>query len=128
MAKKQTTKKTEKLNAEVKYEGEGELITDKPSEPLKKKTTRKTTNRKKTTTKKAPVKKVEPKVEKVEPKTNKELFNEMIMENESFIIKYKGEIIFDSDKDDLNKLSFQNNNFSINGIVNTYDGLSIKFK
>lgn len=103
--------------------------------PVKKTTTKKTPA-KKTTTKKTTkkvVKKVVKKVEKVEPvaivesvPNNKALYNNMRLEG-SFILKYNGTVVYDSDKSSA-ILDFQDKYFTLNGRMFKYNGLNFKFK
>lgn len=150
------TKKTEKLNASVEYKGEGELITDRPSEPLvfvcekcgkEYKTKRGYDNHIKKCVmfedvvieevieevKEEVKEEIKEEIKEVNKpniflQSNKTLFNNLVLENKPFILKYFGSIIFDSDKDSLDLLDFQENTFSIKNVTNTYDGLSFKFK
>ena len=124
--KKETKEKTEKLNAVVSYEGEGELLSDiSSSKPLKD-----TTKKKKT--KKTSKKKIEEKVEiikeiKVE-KTEKEIFNDVLSSGEYFFLKYNGTIIYDSIKNKESILIFQKHGFILDGDKYSYSGLNLKFK
>ena len=111
------TKKSD-LTEVYKYKGEGKLITDKPSKPLKKKAE----------TKKDEPKKIEEDVSIIQDFSNKNQFNNLVMEGLPFILKYNGIIIFDSERDKIDLLNFQDNYFTIKGIINNYDGLSFKFK
>lgn len=105
MAKK--TVKAEKINAAYKYEGEGELIMDRPSEPLNK------------------MDNIE---EVVVIESKKSIYTKLSLLNESFILKYMGDIIFDSDIDKIDKLEFQDDIVFCKGLTINYSGLSLKFK
>lgn len=136
MAKKKVnTDNVESVNGSYKYEGEGELIKDKPSTPLEKKPVakKKTATKKKstktkniTTTENVEEKVVEKNIVKIP--TNKEIYNNLVNEGLPFILKSNGAIIFDSDKDNVMSLNFQNDDFFLNGITRSYDNTSFKFK
>jgi hypothetical protein len=122
------------LIEKYQYKGEGDLIIDRPDTPLKlneeKHKEEKKIDRKK---RKPQVIEKQETVEnniKVEQKnlSNRELFNNLILDGNSFILKYKGNIIFDLDRDKLKDLDFQENGFYFYGVIYSYDGLSFKFK
>jgi len=120
MAKKQKDK-VENLTEQYKYKGEGELIKDKPSKPLKK-------------VKKPTPKPKEVVVEKkiaVESKpqpTRKDIYVSMLKENRPFVLKMNGSVIFDSEVNDIMKLCFEENYFAIGHEKHSYAGLNFKFK
>jgi hypothetical protein len=132
----------ENLNDAYKYNGDGELMSDISSKPLKK--TKKPV--------KKPVEKVSVKdienvtveniIENVIENNNIEVFTvietkvisqksileSMVSENRPFIIKLDGNIIFDSDNQSVMSLSFNDEYFRLNGIKYTYEGFNFKFK
>jgi len=110
MAKK--TVKTENINAAYKYEGDGKLIMDRPSKPLIKTNT---------------IKEVETVIESV-TESKKILYTKLTTLNEPFILKYMGDIIFDSSVDNIDKLEFQDDIVFCKGLTIKYSGLSLKFK
>ena len=131
MAKKKKEEDIKSLNASVKYEGEGELISDISSrKPLQKKEIKK--KKAKKSTKKAEKTKLKEsvdieKIEKTE-KTEKDILNELLQSDTYFYLKYGGIIIYDSIKNKESVIFVQNNGFNIDGINYIYSGLSIKFK
>jgi len=129
MAKKKHTKDKESLNASITYEGDGELISDiSSSQPLKntkKKTTKKTTKK---TSKEKAIKPIVKEVEIIREKTQKEIYNDILISGEDFVMKYCGSIIYDSNKDKNKILVFNNNGFILEKDEFLYSGLSIKFK
>lgn len=146
------------LNDNVKYTGEGQLLSDISSDnPLKlsKEKIEKKQSVKKTkpvkeeikknessTTVKEEIKKEKPKKESVKKEIsneptekiflieeqidNKKIFRQMATEG-SFILKYKGTVIYDSDTS-KGLLDFQNDHFILNGKIFSYNGLNFKFK
>ena len=58
----------------------------------------------------------------------KELFTELVVNGQPFVIKFKGTVIFDSDRDEIQSLDFQNIGLNFLGNITPYDGLSLKFK
>jgi len=64
---------------------------------------------------------------KQEP-TQKDIYISMIMENRPFILKLNGTIIFDSEKENVMLLSFEDTHFRIGTNKYTYEGFNFKFK
>lgn len=64
---------------------------------------------------------------KIQP-TNKEILESMINIGKPFILKMSGNIIFDSEQDNISLLHFSNDFFQINNKKLTYNGLNIKYK
>jgi len=133
MAKKN---KVEKLNAEVTYSGDGELLSDiSSSEPLKPLFVcdvcgkeYKTKNGLAKHSKTCKVKEIE-KIEIFENTylTDKEIYNKMMFDGD-FILKHKGTIIFDSTKDNKNIVSFEDQGLYVNKNFYTYQGFNFKYK
>ena len=123
MAKKKKDK-IESLNAVVSYDGGGELMSDISSvEPLK------TVKKKIKKTKKETSKKVVEKItEAKKEKTQKEIYNNILLSGDYFYLKYGGVIVYDSEKDKDKRLIFKNNGFIIDAEDFLYQGLVIKFK
>jgi len=122
MPKKPVNKK-EELTENYQYNGDGELIMDRPSEPLVVDESA-IENEAETTQ----VKDAEPVDKQDYIEDNKTFFNKLVYSGHPFYINYMGEIIFDSDKDRLSDLYFDDFNFHCKGATNTYGGLSFKFK
>jgi len=124
-------KKIEQINAAMKYDGEGELLSDISSnKPLKKATKSKTTKVKKKQVKKKQNKKIVKKIVKEIKKENteKELFNKILNSGEYFFLKYNNIIIYDSIKNKDSLLVFQDDYLILNNEIFSYTGLKIKFK
>jgi len=58
----------------------------------------------------------------------KDMYEQMVTEDKPFILKLNGVIIFDSDKDNIMKLSFSENHFRIGTEMFPYLGLNFKYK
>ena len=122
-------KQTEKLNASVSYDGEGELlidISDKQLKPLKK-TNKKTKKSVKKVTKKVTKKVVEILKENKE-KSEKEIYEEILNSGDFFMIIYNNITIYDSEKNKDKVIAFQDDVLILNNETIPYIGLKIKFK
>ena len=64
----------------------------------------------------------------VKEPTQKEIYQSMISENNSFVLKINGNIVFDSDKGNIMQLYFEDNCFRIGVDVYPYEGLNFKYK
>ncbi len=121
MAKKK--KEVESLNAEYKYTGDGELLSDiSSSKPLKKVANKKISEVVEILDEKVVVEEI-----KYEP-TQKDIYISMVSENRPFTIKINGSIIFDSDINNIMELSFYDNNFRMGITSFPYIGVNFKFK
>ena len=107
--KKEETKKVEKLDEVYTYKGEGELIQDKPTQPLQ----------------------VTPPIQQIKTLSNKDTFNALVTDGTDFTLSYMGSLIYDS-VGKLNKvfkdLKFEEEYFILYGDKYSYDGLSLSFK
>ena len=103
---------SEMLIEKYNYKGEGELMVDRPSEPLEE------------------VKTIIPitVIKKPEPVSNKNTFNKLILTKTPFILKHNNVIIFDSQKDKIMDISFQEEYFILRNKTFLYGGLSFKNK
>jgi len=143
--KEKEVSKIESLNAEVKYEGEGELISDiSSSKPLvteKKKTEKKKTEKKKTEKKNVDIVKkptVEEIVDSVDTNITVEtfieeideqaMFNNILNSGEAFYLKHGNTIIYDSIKNNNDIVVFQSDHVVINNQIFPYIGMKLKFK
>ena len=52
----------------------------------------------------------------------------MLKENKPFFLKLNGNVVFDSEKNDIMLLCFEDNYFRIGLEKHSYDGLNFKFK
>lgn len=117
--KKPAPKKKEAVITEqYQYKGEGELIMDKPSEPLQ-------------VSIQEPVQITIPEPVIKKGFSNKEIFENLSRERQNFVLKYNGSLIYDTEGK-LNKiskdLSFEEDYFVLYGRKYLYDGLNFKFK
>lgn len=121
-AKKQ--QKAGKLTEDYQYKGDGKLMLDiSASEPLKKSKS-KTKKEKVENIEKTEV--VEKKIEKIP--SRKDVYISMLKENKPFFLKLNGNVVFDSEKNDIMLLCFEDNYFRIGLEKHSYDGLNFKFK
>lgn len=118
----------DELIEKYEYKGEGELINDISSPtPLKlenKKSVKKPTKKEKVEEKietKMIVKPVQPVL------SEKDQFNLLISSGSDFILKYRGNIIFDSNVN-TQDLIFDDNHFMVGSKKFDYDGLILKIK
>jgi len=120
MAKKQV----EKLNATVSYKGEGELLIDISEKPLKKSTKKSTKKNKKT------IKKISKKtnLKKINNKSEKEIYENILNSNTYFKIIYNNITIYDSEKNKDKPIAFQEDVLILDNEQIPYIGLKIKFK
>jgi len=139
----------EKLNAVVSYDGDGELIsdissskpldkinTDKKSKKVLKNNTKKKSdkkdlkNNKGKTDKKTKTKKLDIIKEKLanEIKSDKDIYTEIQLKNDNFILIYNNVKIYDSISDSKSILIFKKDGFQLNNNDYLYQGLSLKFK
>ena len=104
------------------YTGEGKLLTDISSpKPLKKSKKKETISEE--------IKTEEVKTILVEEvKTQKEIYLSLIGENKPFVIKISGNVVFDSEKDNLMNLIFEEDYFRISLQKFIYQGVNFKFK
>jgi len=140
--KKEKDTKIESLNAEVKYEGEGELISDiSSSKPLvtetkKTKKTKKKKEKKKFNIVEKPT--VEEIVDSVDTSITVEtfieeideqaMFNNILNSGEAFYLKHGNTIIYDSIKNNNDIVVFQSDHVVINNQIFPYIGMKLKFK
>lgn len=105
---------SEMLIEKYEYKGEGELMVDRPSVPLEE-----------IKQEIIPIKVIE---KQPEPVSNKNTFNKLILTKSPFILKHNNVIIFDSQKDRILDISFQDEYFIVKNKTYTYGGLSFKNK
>jgi len=60
--------------------------------------------------------------------TQKEIYQNMVLENIPFVLKINSNIIFDSEKQNIMNLYFEDNCFRLGFDVYPYDGLNFKYK
>lgn len=105
---------SEMLIEKYEYKGEGELMVDRPSVPLEE-----------IKQEIIPIKVIE---KQPEPVSNKNTFNKLILTKSPFILKHNNVIIFDSQKDRILDISFQDEYFIVKNKSYVYGGLSFKNK
>jgi len=122
----------ENLNEVYQHKNDGELFKDKPSEPLKTNAPYKK-SKKKEDKKEEVVEEVKSIIEnksvpKIKILSERERFNGLVLDGRPFFLKYHGNIIFDSERNKINELDFQEDGYFLFGKKMPYDGLSFKFK
>jgi len=105
---------SEMLIEKYEYKGEGELMVDRPPVPLEE-----------INQEIIPIKVIE---KQPEPVSNKNTFNKLILTKSPFILKHNNVIIFDSQKDRILDISFQDEYFIVKNKTYVYGGLSFKNK